>query len=42
MSDSLSHRVWKTNSEIMVQIYFEVSFYIVNNIFECCAANLLT
>ena len=30
VNDSLSHRVWKTNSEIMVQIYFEVSYYIVN------------
>ena len=27
VSDSLSHRVWKTNSEIMVQIYFEVRLF---------------
>ena len=27
MSNSLSHRVWKTNSEIMVQIYFEVRLF---------------
>ena len=41
VSDSLSHRVWKTNSEIMVQINFEVSLYIVSN-FETCAAKHLT
>ena len=40
VSDSLRHRVWKTNSEIMVQINFEVSLYIVN--FETCAAKRLT
>ena len=29
ISDSLSHRVWKSNGEIMVHIIFEVSLYIL-------------
>ena len=30
VSDSLSHRVWKTNSEIMVQIIFQVSILLLH------------
>ena len=30
LSDSLSHRVWKSNGDMMVLIIFEVSLYIVD------------
>ena len=44
VSDSLTHRVWKTNSEIMVQIIFEVSVLLatLSITSKTCAANFMT
>ena len=44
VSDSLTHRVWKTNSEIMVHIIFEVSILLatLSITSKTCAANFMT